>query len=86
MPFCTGEYKLKIPCWRPEADFYDKLIGAYPELINKNILFTSDSRYGLKTESTGYIMIEVSVMTKDFHLMLVTAVHHQEANGAVTTP
>lgn len=68
MPFCSGEYKLNIPCWRPDADFYDKLIGAYPELINKNILFTSDSRYGLKTETTGFIMIEVSVITKDFHL------------------
>jgi hypothetical protein len=66
MPFEEGEYKLDIPCWRPKADFFDKLIGAHPELVNKDVLISSDSRFGMKTESTGKVFLEIGVIVKDF--------------------
>lgn len=67
-PFQDGEFKLDIMCWRPAAGFFDKLIGAYPELKYRDILLSTDSRFGLRTESTGKVYLEFSVMTKDFHL------------------
>lgn len=59
MPVSPGEYKIEVPCWRPKAGFVDKLIGAYPELVHKDILISSDNKYGLKTETTGKIIVEV---------------------------
>ncbi|KRX04378.1 hypothetical protein PPERSA_05639 [Pseudocohnilembus persalinus] len=68
IPIQPGSYKLEIPCWRPRADFYDKITGTYPELVHKDILISSDSRFGLRTESSGDVIIEIQVITKDFEL------------------
>lgn len=59
---------LDIPCWRPRSSFSDKLIGAYPELVHRDVLIASDSRFNFKTESTGNIIVEIDVFTKDFNL------------------
>ncbi|CAD8102899.1 unnamed protein product [Paramecium primaurelia] len=68
LPIEPGEYQFDIPCWRPEASFFDKLIGAYPELVHRDLLFSGESRFGFKVESTGNIHIELAIITKDFHL------------------
>jgi hypothetical protein len=59
MPIGSGEYKIWIPCWRPKPDYFDKLIGSNPELVHQDLLITPDNRYGLKTESTGKILVEI---------------------------
>ncbi len=64
----SGSYLLDIPCWRPKSSFSDKLIGAHPELIHRDVLISSDSRFNFKTESTGNIHVEIDVLTKDFGL------------------
>lgn len=46
--------------------FYDRLISGYPELVYPDITITSENRFGLKTESTGKIILEVGVIAKDF--------------------
>jgi hypothetical protein len=65
-PVASGEFKLDINCWRPKGGFVEKLLGTYPELQYKDIMMCSKSRYGLQTESTGTIKLEVSMILKDF--------------------
>ncbi len=45
-----------------------KLLGIYPELEFKDIVFSSAERFGLQVESTGTVEIDVGVITKDFNL------------------
>lgn len=68
IPVQSGYHKLKIPCWRPVKTTSDKLLGTYPELEHKDILLSSQNRYGLKTESTGDIVLEIDILVKDFLL------------------
>lgn len=67
-PFNMGEHVLEVPCWRPKGTWFDNFIGAYSELQHKNIVVTPLNRYGLKTQSAGKVVIELKVLTKDFHL------------------
>ena len=66
MPTKPGDYKLKAECWRPRGGFFDRLIGSYPELIYKDVVITNESRLGFKTETTGTIEMEISIVAKDF--------------------
>jgi len=66
IPFEPGEYHQEIVCWRPKAGLWDRMIGAYPELLYKDVIISSNSRLGFKTESTGKIIVEISVVLKDF--------------------
>ncbi|EGR27435.1 hypothetical protein IMG5_196180 [Ichthyophthirius multifiliis] len=68
LPMASGFYKLDIPCWRPKSTFSDYIIGAHPELIHRDILIASDSRFNFKTESTGNIQVEIDILNKDFGL------------------
>lgn len=74
-PFASGEYTLEIPCWRPKGTWYDNFVGAHSELQHKSVIISSLNRYGLKTYTTGKAVIELKVLTKDFHL-----------HGVITTP
>ena len=65
-PTEPGEYKIDVACWRPKAGLYDRMIGAYPELLYKDVIISSNSRFGFKTESTGKVTVEISVVLKDF--------------------
>jgi len=53
IPMQAGDYSLSLGCWRPRATFSDRMIGSYPELVYKDILVSSDSRFAFKGESTG---------------------------------
>lgn len=66
VPSAPGEYLLEIVCWRPKAGLFDRMIGAHPELLYKDVLVSSNSRFGMKTESTGIVKLEISVLLKDF--------------------
>ena len=68
IPFKEGFHELEIVCWRPLPSFTEKMIGSYPELEYKDILLASQSRHGFKTQSTGKVRIEVSVVLKDFNI------------------
>eukprot|EP01017_Pseudomicrothorax_dubius_P022368 TRINITY_DN2419_c0_g1_i1.p1 TRINITY_DN2419_c0_g1~~TRINITY_DN2419_c0_g1_i1.p1 ORF type:complete len:179 (-),score=26.83 TRINITY_DN2419_c0_g1_i1:144-680(-) len=68
MPTKGGDYKLNIHCWRPAPSFSDRLLGTHPELENKDILVSNNSRFPLRTESTGIIQLEISILLKDFDL------------------
>ncbi|KAL4495172.1 hypothetical protein ABPG72_007279 [Tetrahymena utriculariae] len=68
LPIQTGEYHLNIPCWRPRPEFSDTIIGSYPELVYKEVLVSSDSRFAFKTETTGFITVDIGIFTKDFNL------------------
>jgi B9 domain-containing protein 2 len=57
IPFQHGTYKLDVPCWRPKTEYFDKIIGANPELMHKDILISTESRYGFQTETTGKIIL-----------------------------
>jgi len=66
IPSEPGEYKIDVVCWRPKASIWDRMIGAHPELLYKDVIMSSNSRFGFKTESTGKVTIELSVIVKDF--------------------
>ena len=44
------------------------ILGNRPELSNKDILLSSAERNGFETETTGTVIVEVGVITKDFEL------------------
>ena len=71
LPSHPGQYQVKVPCWRP-VDFNNEaqgtLLGIYPELELKDLLLSSLDRFGLETESTGSVKVNVGVMLKDFDL------------------
>eukprot|EP00330_Aristerostoma_sp_ATCC50986_P006627 CAMPEP_0114577256 /NCGR_PEP_ID=MMETSP0125-20121206/1937_1 /TAXON_ID=485358 ORGANISM="Aristerostoma sp., Strain ATCC 50986" /NCGR_SAMPLE_ID=MMETSP0125 /ASSEMBLY_ACC=CAM_ASM_000245 /LENGTH=60 /DNA_ID=CAMNT_0001766427 /DNA_START=358 /DNA_END=540 /DNA_ORIENTATION=+ len=46
----------------------DRTLGTYPELEYKDILIASQSKYGLYSETTGFVRVEFEILTKDFHL------------------
>ena len=66
IPSEPGEYKLDCVCWRPKAGLWDKMIGAHPELLYKDVIVSSSSRFGFRTESTGRVTVELSIVVKDF--------------------
>lgn len=68
VPMKKGSGEIKIYCWRPATSFWDKLLGTYPELEFKDIVISSQNRYGFKTESTGTVTIQYELIFKDFHL------------------
>jgi len=68
IPVESGYHKLKIDCWRPIISNSDKTLGTYPELEYKDILVSSQNRYGLKAESTGTVVVEIDILLKDFQL------------------
>jgi len=68
IPFHQGTYKLEAACWRPEASYTDKIIGAYPELEFRDILLASQSRVGMPADSTGRIVVQASVVITGFEL------------------
>lgn len=68
VPMKKGEQEVKVHCWRPKASFWDRLIGAYSELEFKDIIISTQNRYGFKTESTGCVSIKYELIFKDFHL------------------
>lgn len=45
-----------------------KLLGIYPELQFKDLLFSSAERFGLQCETTGTVEIDIGVIIKDFNL------------------
>lgn len=67
LPCSPGAYVIQSPCFRPQGSLLDRLIGAYPELVHKDSLISSDSRFGFRCESTGIVKVEVNVLLKDFH-------------------
>jgi hypothetical protein len=68
IPVQSGHHKITIHCWRPVTSYSDKVLGTYPELEHKDILLSSQNRYGLKSESAGTVHVEVDVILKDFQL------------------
>ena len=68
VPIQGGHHKLKVDCWRPMSSGSDKLLGTYPELEFKDVLVSSQSRYGLTSETTGTAVFEIDVIVKDFQL------------------
>lgn len=68
IPTQSGFHKIKVDCWRPISTTGDKLLGTYPELEFKDVLISSQSRYGLVTETTGTVTLELDVILKDFQL------------------
>ena len=45
-----------------------KILGIYPELQFKDLLFSSAERFGFEAETTGTVEIDCGVIVKDFHL------------------
>eukprot|EP00826_Nyctotherus_ovalis_P013754 TRINITY_DN13761_c0_g2_i1.p1 TRINITY_DN13761_c0_g2~~TRINITY_DN13761_c0_g2_i1.p1 ORF type:complete len:136 (-),score=23.64 TRINITY_DN13761_c0_g2_i1:115-522(-) len=71
LPCHQGQHEIKIPCWRPvnmTSEMQGTLLGIYPELELKDILLSCLDRFGLETESTGTVSVQVGVMLKDFNL------------------
>ena len=64
---------MKIKCWTPKPQGYFNqlkatLLGIKPELKFKDLLFSSQERFGLECETTGTVEIDIGVIQKDFHL------------------
>jgi len=68
IPTEGGYHRLKVDCWRPVSASGDQLLGTYPELEFKDVLVSSQSRYGLTSETTGSVIFELDVILKDFQL------------------
>ena len=68
IPFQNGTYMLDGYCWRPKPMYSEKILGCHPELEFKDILLASQSRYGMPTETTGRIQVQVSVILTGFEL------------------
>ena len=71
LPCHQGQYEIKIPCWRPMSStskMQGTLLGIYPELESKDLLLSTWDRFGLETESTGTVNVQVGVLLKDFNL------------------
>jgi len=68
VPTQSGYYKMKVDCWRPISSTTDKLLGTFPELEFKDVLISSQSKYGLTAETTGSVIFELDVILKDFQL------------------
>ena len=65
-PFRSGDHVLSIPCWRPKGTWFDNFIGAHSELQHRSVIVSSLSKFGLKTYSTGKVVVELKIMNKDF--------------------
>ena len=62
---------MTIVCWRPEPQgFFKKLaaslLGIQPELNYKDMVISSQERFGQQVESTGSVEIDIGVIHKDF--------------------
>jgi len=71
LPCTSGQHEIKIPCWRPidsTNEAQGTLLGIYPELEMKDLLLSGLDRFGLETESTGMVKVNVGIMLKDFDL------------------
>jgi hypothetical protein len=42
------------------------MIGAYPELYCRDVIISSEKRYGFLTETTGTVHLELTIIPKDF--------------------
>lgn len=63
----AGNHKVEIGLFRPTIHDQDEnLINANPELIYKDILVSSESRYGFKTKTTGTVILDFNIILKDF--------------------
>jgi len=68
IPYQHGTYNLEGYCWRPKPQYSEKIIGAHPELEFRDLLLASQSRAGMPTETTGKILVQVSVILTCFDL------------------
>jgi B9 domain-containing protein 2 len=72
IPCTPGQYMLTIPTWRPigtaKEQSYSHYLGINPELAHKNVLFSGNDRFGMRTYSTGTVNCRIGVLVKDFHL------------------
>ena len=64
---------MKIKCWVPQTKGYFQqlaadLLGIRPELKFKDLLFSSQERFGLEGITTGTVEVDMGVILKDFHL------------------
>ena len=71
IPTVAGTHDVEVSCWRPVGSKLDQIWGyflnATPQLRNLDIIQTANDRYQLITESTGKVMIQVAVVTRNFH-------------------
>lgn len=56
-PFQSGDHTLTIACWRPKGTWFDNFIGAHSELQYRNVIVSSLNKFGLKTYSTGKVVV-----------------------------
>lgn len=68
LPFANGEYRLEIPCWRPMGTWYDRFVGSNAELQYPAMMVSSLNRYGLRTFSGCKLVVELSIIGRNFHL------------------
>ena len=66
IPTTPGFHSLEIFCWRPKISYFDELINARSEMVHKDVIICSESRFGFPTQTTGKVVFEVDVIVKDF--------------------
>ena len=73
LPFSPGQHTVEVKCWRPKTNGWLKqlghrLLGIQQEVEFKDMVMSSQDRFGFETESTGTVFVDVGIIVKDFNL------------------
>src|SRR5699024_3535628 len=70
IPSQPGHRKLVCKTWRPLGSLVDRLSNLFSgetlQLTDESLIYSSEQRYNLQTETMGDIHLELSVVLKDF--------------------
>eukprot|EP00455_Lapot_gusevi_P003598 TRINITY_DN11466_c0_g2_i1.p1 TRINITY_DN11466_c0_g2~~TRINITY_DN11466_c0_g2_i1.p1 ORF type:complete len:181 (+),score=18.01 TRINITY_DN11466_c0_g2_i1:65-607(+) len=75
IPMSAGTHEREVVMARPIGSLADSfsaaLVGGHPRYVHPDVIMSSESRFGHRTESAGVVHIMVTVVLRDFDLFNV---------------
>ncbi|KAL0230178.1 hypothetical protein PCE1_003740 [Barthelona sp. PCE] len=70
IPTKPGFHEVEVATWKPIGTLSQQwssfFIGNTPQLSNEEFVFGDSSRYELNTESSGTVLLDINVVTRNF--------------------
>jgi len=70
VPTAPGNHKLECVTWRPVGTFAEQarayFVGGGPQLKSPELVHSAMDRYRLRTQAMGSVMLDITIITKDF--------------------
>ena len=70
IPTTAGTHEVRCPTWRPcgslREQFWTFFLGGTPTLTHKEVIASSSDRFRLQSEPAGDVLLQLSVLPRDF--------------------